>query len=107
MCYAMFIAFLIDQIQFAISNYYKRLKELLKSKISIWEEIRTYFFTLKFTNWNELYQSILERVELKVQTRMARKQKTFCEYHIASRPYESLSGLLLDVDSGENHGYCT
>ncbi len=75
MCYAMFIAFLIDQIQFRVGNYYKKLKELLKSKKSMWEEIRSYFFNIKFMTWNELYQSMLERVELKVQTRLARNKR--------------------------------
>ena len=75
LCYAMFIAFLIDQIQFRVGNYYRKLKELLKSKKSMWEEIRSYFFHVKFMTWNELYQTMLERVELKIQTRLARNKR--------------------------------
>ena len=76
MCYAMFIAFLIDQIQFRVGYYYKRLKELLKFKKSMWEELRSYFFYCKFMTWDDLYQSMLERVELKIQTRLARNKRS-------------------------------
>lgn len=48
----------------------------LKFKKSMWEELRTYFFYCKVMTWNELYQSILERVELKIQTRLARNKSS-------------------------------
>lgn len=59
MCYLMFIAFEIDQIQEHCSYYFKKLKEALRAKIYIWEEVRGIFFSLVFSNWSELYERVL------------------------------------------------
>lgn len=59
MCYLMFIAFEIDQIQEHCSYYFKKLKEALRAKIYIWEEIRGAFFNVVFNDWSELYEHVL------------------------------------------------
>lgn len=59
MCYLMFIAFEIDQIQEYCSYYFKKLKEALRAKIYIWEEVRGAFFNIEFSNWGELYERVL------------------------------------------------
>lgn len=59
MCYLMFIAFEIDQIQEHCSYYFKKLKEALRAKKYVWEEIRNVFFSIGFESWAELYEFIL------------------------------------------------
>jgi hypothetical protein len=59
MCYLMFIAFEIDQIQEHCSYYFKKLKEALRAKIYIWEDIRGGFFNVVFKDWSELYLHVL------------------------------------------------
>lgn len=64
MCYLMFIAFAIDQIQEHCSYYFKKLHKALRAKIYIWEEIRHMFFSRVFQDWTELYEGILGNYEL-------------------------------------------
>ena len=59
MCYLMFIAFEIDQIQEHCGYYFNQLKEALKSKKSVWEHMRSAFFIVECHNWAELYERIL------------------------------------------------
>lgn len=73
LCYTMFIAFLIDQIQFSVGYYFKKIMDILKSKKSLWEHIRSYFFNFEFNTWDDLYQSIFNRVEKRLTNRLARR----------------------------------
>ena len=76
LCYTMFIAFLIDQIQFSVGYYFKKIMDMLKSKKSLWEHIRSYFFNFEFNTWDDLYQSIFSRVEKRLTNRLARRGVT-------------------------------
>lgn len=59
MCYLMFIAFEIDQIQEHCGYYFKKLKAALRAKIYIWEEIKGALCNVIFYSWTELYEHIL------------------------------------------------
>lgn len=65
LCYTMFIAFTIDQVQFAVGYYIKRLLELLKFKNRLWKKTRNFFFYYKFSKWKDLYQKLIDRLSIR------------------------------------------
>lgn len=59
MCYLMFIAFLLDQIQAYCGYYFKQALKIVHAKKYIWEKIRNTFSTIIVKSWDELYISTI------------------------------------------------
>jgi hypothetical protein len=60
MCYLMFIAFLIDQIQAYCGYYFRQALKLVKSKKYIWETIRAVFRFSVAESWVHVYLQVIE-----------------------------------------------
>lgn len=60
MCYLMFIAFLIDQIQAHCGYYFKQAMKLAHAKKYLWEKIRNVFTTILVTSWEDLYTTMVK-----------------------------------------------
>ncbi len=55
----MFLAFLIDQIQQANCQKFKKLLVLVRRKRRIWEKIRSVFDLLLFEDWDDFWAQAL------------------------------------------------
>ena len=55
----MMLAFLVDQVQQHCCPLFQAVWTKLKSKRSLWEQIRSHFHTLTYRSMQHLYEAIL------------------------------------------------
>jgi hypothetical protein len=60
LAYLMLIAFLIDQVQAATNDYFKRALKKQKRKSYLWEKIKSLFPNIIFDCWESLYNRIIK-----------------------------------------------
>ncbi len=72
LCYLMFIAFAIDQIQEYCGYHFKRFAGLMYARRALWERLRAVFMVLPFESWEELYIFLYDKYskmrKLKINT---------------------------------------
>ena len=61
LCYLMFIAFAIDQVQEYCGYHFKRYAELMYARRALWERLRAAFIMLKFDDWESLYMFLYDK----------------------------------------------
>lgn len=67
----MFLAFLMDQIEETFCDLFKKAREKLRTKYSLWENIRVVFHFFNNNNWTELIYRIVYKesgAKLKINT---------------------------------------
>jgi hypothetical protein len=61
LCYMMFIAFTIDQVQAYCGYHFKMVAAITYAKIVLWERLRACFMTFEYNNWEEMYIDLYNR----------------------------------------------
>jgi hypothetical protein len=56
--YLMMLAFLIDQIQQLSCGMFQAAWKQMKSKVRLWEKIRSYFFSYRIASWEQLWRAL-------------------------------------------------
>lgn len=62
----MFLAFMVDQIQQASCQYFKKAKEMRSSKANVWRHIQSIFNTITDLTWDQVYLFLAGEGKFKV-----------------------------------------
>ncbi|MCP5496166.1 MAG: transposase [Leptospiraceae bacterium] len=66
--FLMMLAFLVDQIQQLACGLFNAVWSVKKTKLALWEDVRSYFRLVTFPNMYSLYTAIMENLQFKYNT---------------------------------------
>ena len=72
----MMLAFLVDQILAACCGLFKKALGKLKTKVRLWEEIRTLLRYFKFDSWEMLFNKIIYSIQTTAEMSIDKKNSS-------------------------------